>query len=520
MSAYRKPTKLLPLNLYSPYQTYSSNHRLISRDQHRIFLKFHGDSDSFSKTQQPVLNTCIRSFYWMYREPTCRNTSYHKAISLGKERKVKLDPLSKTTNVHYESPKKYATRKPTITMRRSLTLESIPSNLSVQALNGTLTFSTAILHTSNSQIKIPLLNLKDIIFAPEGEVQYNISQCLKSGKFELSSNLYSNFEEVPYDYSPPYYLPSMELSTFILKSKAIHSRSLGKITQTLESKGLVLKYFRMIEFNGPCIVNAWQGCEAQGVIKKILSVLPEDFYEIVAWEKVKKMLPKDADELIQELVPKFCFRVQDEYVRLEFPHFKYSEDQREVPVPLGMLKEMIDDNFMNWAEVWLKKNHENFPHRRSGLDNSSLKASLCIKDEPCVLTLNSYEIQISNTDLEACFAFKLSDIDLILTHSGNELINHLMKSAQLVSKENRGKQIWDLSINLEDLPVSKGEVPKESKVHIEGKEFKCKFFTPNIEFYKPHSGETEIIKLKPEDIQQICKSQFKSWENVALKYIQ
>lgn len=456
----------------------------------------------------------------MYREPTCRNTSYHKEISLGKERKARLDPLSKTASVQYESPKKYATRKPTITMRRSLTLEAVPSSLSVHALNGTITLNSATLHTSSGEIKLPLLNLKDLIFAPEGEVQYNISQCVRSGRFELGSGLYSNFDEVTYDYSQPYYLPSMEISTFLLKSKAVYSRALGKITQKLEDKGLVLKYCRMVEFNGPCVVNAWQGCEAQGVVKKILSMMPEEFYEVVTWDRAKKMLPRDAGELVQDIVPKFCFRVQEEYVRLEFPFFKYSEDEKEMPVPLGMLKEMIDNNFMNWADVWLKKNNESFPHRRSGLDNSSLKASLCVKDEPCVLTLNSYEIQISNTELEASFAFKLSDIELILAHSGNELISHLMKTAQLVSKENRKRQVWDLVIHLDDLPVSKGEVPKESKVQIEGKEFKCKFFTPSIELYKPHSGETEIIKLKPEEIQQIYKSQFKGWESFALKYIQ
>lgn len=520
MSSYRKPTKLLPLNLYSPYLTYSNNRRLISRDQHKIFVRFHGDSDSFSKTQQPVLDTCVRSFYYMYRAPTCRNTSYHQAVSLGKERKTRLDPLAKTKAIQSESPKKYVARKPTITMRRSLTLQSMPTKLSEQILNGTLTLTSATLKTPENEIQIPLSHLKDIIFAPEGEVQYNISKCLESGKWELSSNLYSNFKELTSDYSAPYFLPSMQLGVFLLKSKGIYSKIIGKITQKLEEKGLVLKYYRMIEFNGPCILNAWEGCEAQGAIQKVLGSLPSDFYEITQWEDARKMLNKDSNVLISDLVPKYHFRVNENYVELVFPYFKYSEEDKVMCVPLGLLKELIDDNFSNWAEIWLKKNNESFPHRRSGLDNSSLKATLCIKDEPCLLTLSSYEILISNAELEISFAFKLSDMELLHTHSGSDLITHLMQSAQLQTKESRGKTIWDLIIDLTDLPLSKGEVPKESKVNINEKEFKCKFFEPSIELYKPHSGESSKIKLKPEEIQEVYKNQFKNWESLALKYIQ
>jgi hypothetical protein len=364
---------------------------------------------------------------------------------------------------------------------------------------------------------IPLNHLKSILFAPQSEVEYNISQCVQGGSWVLASHLYSNFEEVALDYPAPYFLPSMQLAVFILKSKTVASRSVGKIISKFEGKGLVMKYSRLIEFNGPSIVMAWQGCEALAVASKILTCLPPDHYEITVWEKAKKLLPKSSS-LIPDLIPELTFRVNDEYIKFIFPNFSYTEDNKKMAVPLGMLKEMSNSNFNNWAEIWIKRNEENFPHRRSGLDNSSLKSSICLKDEPCVLTFNCYEIHISNSDIEASFAFKLSDLELILSHSGSELVSHLAKSAKIESTESKGKILWDLIIDIENIPHSKGEIPKESQIFIQGKEFKCKFRLPSFELYMPHSGESKVKQVKAEDLISICKEKFKTWEEVAITY--
>lgn len=517
MSWYRKPTKLLPLNLYSPYQCYSTNHSLISRDQKRIINRFHGDSESFSKTQQPVIDTCIRSFNWMYRSPVCRNTSYHLEQSLGKARRVKLKPLSNRNSVSTESPKKYLTRKPTINLRKSLILNTFPTELSEHALHGTLKLTSACIEVDNLNFFIPLNHLKNVIFAPQSEVEYNVSQCIRTGTWNLVNELYSNFEDVSLDYSASIYLPSMQLTVFLVKSKVIYSRNLGKLVGKFEKKGLVMKYCRMIELNGPCLVMAWQGCESHSVSLKFLAGFPEDYYEITSWEKVKKLLPKSGNALIPDLVEKLSFRCNSKYIKFTFPYLTY-EDSHQIPIPLGTLKEMINSDFTNWAEIWIKRNEESFPHRRSGLDNSSLKSSLCIKDEPCVLTMNSYEIHISNSEIEASFAFKLGDMELILTHSGSELVNHLAKSAKIMSFENKGKLYWDLMIDIENIPSSKGEIPKESQIFIQGKEFKCKFVFPRFELYKPHTGEASVKVIRPEDLIAICKEKFKKWEEVGISY--
>lgn len=96
MDPYQKPSRLMPLQLYSPYQHAGQFRRLISRDQERLRTKsFKNTLDSFAKTNQKAEN--IMSFARLYSQPAVVFTSMHERQILGRVRKPKvLPPLSMT----------------------------------------------------------------------------------------------------------------------------------------------------------------------------------------------------------------------------------------------------------------------------------------------------------------------------------------------------------------------------------------------------------------------------------------
>lgn len=518
MSSYNKPTKLVSLNFYSPFQTFSENRRLISRDKTRIFGKFSGTQD-LRELSQPLMNTCVRSFMWMYRSPHSRMTSFHQEQGLGKERKVKLAPIAKVpAPVTSKQSKNVITRKPTISLKKQNTIENITGVLSEQTAKGLITFTSAVVETAENSVKVPLNALKDLIFTSEGEVCYNISQCFDEGKWNIGTGLYSNFDEIPQDYAYFYYLPNMQTSIFILKQKALFARKLGKIISILEQKGLTMKINRFLQYEEVGILMAWEGCEAHIVIQNIASVLGPELFEFID-ESSEFLTSDDKALLTYSIVPTITCKVNEKWVKLKYPTVTYSLANTVLPVPIGLLKSFILEEFQNWGDLWIKNHEKQFPHRRAGLETSTLKSNISLKDEPCVITLNCYELQISNQELEASFAFKIKDLQYIFQNSGPDLVKNLMNLAKLEENLVKNRKVWDLTIEVSDLAKSaSGEISKISKIHIGSQEFMCKFTTPWVELYKPHSEETVIHELTLSDISKVLEANFENWEGLFLKY--
>lgn len=249
MTNYKKPAKLVPLNFYSPYQTFRENRRLISRDKNFLYNKFYGSSETQRESSMPLLDTCVRSFMWMYRSPGHRITSFHEEHALGKDRLVKLKPLSKTSGIPVPiGQKQVLTRKPTISMHKIQELDLTNSVLTESILKGILTFTSGMIVKGNDRLMIPLRDLKEFLFVPEGELIYNLSLSLSLNSFawKLGKGLYSNYTDVTEDFMSPLFLPSMQIAVFLVKDKAVYGRHLGKITKAFEEKGLIMKLFRYL----------------------------------------------------------------------------------------------------------------------------------------------------------------------------------------------------------------------------------------------------------------------------------
>lgn len=83
---YRKPVKLVPLQMYCPFNNRSTM-RLISRDEARLALK------SF-RSVTSVHDSCIKSFSRLCYQPALRVSSFHHSYITGKPRVPrKLKPL-------------------------------------------------------------------------------------------------------------------------------------------------------------------------------------------------------------------------------------------------------------------------------------------------------------------------------------------------------------------------------------------------------------------------------------------
>ena len=218
------------------------------------------------------------------------------------------------------------------------------------------------------------------------------------------------------------------------------------------------------------------------------------------------------------MVPSFSCKINNEEISFKYPCITYSFMSEVSSVPLGLLKTFIDTNFEGWSEKWIKSNENKFHHRRAGLETSTLKKNICFKDNPCVISLNSYEIKISNNSLEASFAFKISDLEFIFMHSGSDLVKNIMKFAKLEQQESKGRRVWELIINATELPKSSGEIIRESNQFISNQEFKVKFTMPWVELYKPHNEESYTHELTQRDISNIISSRFDNWEESLLSY--
>ena len=519
MSAYRKPPNLIPLSLYSPYQTFAVNRRLISRDKNRIFSKFYGDPELNRQVSQPLMNTCVRSFMWMYRSPVSRTTTFHEEQSLGKPRKGKLIPISKSNQTEANTDStRVITHKPTVSLHKSQNLVNTGVLTEITA-NGSLVFTSATVIKGETCIHVPLNSLREVIFAPEGEIIYNLSQCLGKSQWLQGSNLYSNFSEITENYEYPYYLPSLETSVFIVKQKAIFARRLGKIIAACESKGMVMRFSKLIQYGEVGAIMAWEGCEAIAVCKGIARAINEDFFEFLEEERVNDYLTgEDLKNIRFSVVPGFTCRVNGEFIKFIYPSVTDTVTREVSAVPLGLLKSLIEAEFLNWSEMWVKRKEFKFPQRRAGLETSTLKVNISISDSPCVITLNSYKIQISNEEFEASFAFKITDMQFIYHNSGPDLIRNLMKTARLEEKKVNGKKIWDLAIDLQEMPRSVGPVSKITRVIMGGKEFKCKLITPWAELYKPYTGDTILHELSPLDISSMLDSNFHNWQVPLTRY--
>lgn len=521
MTNYKKPTKLVPLNFYSPYQTFRENRRLISRDKISLHKKFYGESESQREGSVPLMNTCVRSFTWMYRSPARRVTSFHVEQSLGKDRNPKTRQLSKTSELpRQETIKQFLVRKPTISIHKMQELDLKSTNLTDTISKGSLIFTSAMIFKEKDFLMIPISDLKEFLFVPEGELIYNISLSMKNFSWTLGKGLYSNYSEVPYDYKSPFYLPNMQMSVFLVKAKAVYARQLGKIVTSLESKGLTMKLFRYLNGSTPDILMAWEGCEAKAVTQKISESFKADFFHFLPPdEECKYLEPEDLKLLDDYLIPSLTFHTQNQYYKFIYPKVTFSGTNESYPVPLGALKLMLENSFTGWAEAWAKRFEYRFPPRRAGQETSTLKASINLKDQPCVLTLNSYEITISNEELEASFAFKISDLEYIFKHLGPDLVPSLTSQAKLIRKEARNRILWDLSIEIRNqLPITKGEVPTSYSVKIDNKNFKCKFALPWAELYKPHTGESLTYALSNKDVMKIIEKNFNDWDELILKH--
>lgn len=263
---------------------------------------------------------------------------------------------------------------------------------------------------------------------------------------------------------------------------------------------------------------AWEGCEAKIVSKKIADSYETGFFQFLDQEEAKKYLTEEDKILLDDyILPSITFNHKNQYYKFIYPKVTYSANNKSYPVPLGLLKQMIEKSFTGWAETWTKRFDYLFPLRRAGQETSTLKSNINFKDQPCVLTLNSYELSISNNELEASFAFKISDLEYIFKHLGPDLVPSLAQQAKLLQKQIKNRTVWDLSIEIHNLPSTKGETPSIYSVKIDKKAFKCLFTTPWVELYKPHTGETLKHSLSTSEILKIVENSFSDWEKFVLK---
>ena len=285
----------------------------------------------------------------MHRSPAIRHSSYYEEQTLGKERKIRLPPIEKPYPVK-KTVKEKISRKSTIVLSKTVEITDDLEILEESIGKETLSLTSARIFINGDVILIPFSHLSKIIFAPEGEVIYNLSSSLENNNWKLGQSLYSNFEDISEDYSYPYFLPSLETSVFVLKSSAIYAKTVGNIIKILENKGLVMKINKLIQKNGPEIVMGWEGSEAKTVTKKLAENINHSYFLFLSPSELPNYLSENDQKFMKNsLIPSFPCKIQENYVKFQFPYITYSLTSEKSAVPLGLLNfimnKTIFDNY-------------------------------------------------------------------------------------------------------------------------------------------------------------------------------
>ncbi|CAG9312260.1 unnamed protein product [Blepharisma stoltei] len=431
------------------------------------------------------------------------------------------------------------------------------------------------------ELKIPLALCKHVMFGTELDIIVNITTSVFIGNNQLTfmkkENYLTNYAEISANNMQIIFQPDFQRSFLLLKPGAVKGKMIGKTIKRLELAGLVMKASKMIkpsknivqEFykdlkdaenyeklveglaEGPVVVMSWEGSNAIFVCRKIIQAIEDklspdsplsgSFYSPENQKDTEKQLNlwfsnEERKNWDYHKNPRIIKTGQANRAwAIKLPTIEYITIGGSIirPIPLGILRQMIDSHFDKWNEKWMTyfKAHEieeKSPRaKRSGTDTSSLKANTVHNEKTVILSLNAPEVVMSNHELEAKYSFKIEDISSLLAivdENGKDFLENIMIGCKLSSSEIRKKKVWKLKLAIDPLEFTGTKTHKleahVADIDIDGTIYNCEFYMPSVDVYDPETKHHNRIRLDSDTCQKLALENFDNWEKTCLDYFE
>ncbi|CAG9331681.1 unnamed protein product [Blepharisma stoltei] len=428
-------------------------------------------------------------------------------------------------------------------------------------------------------LKLPLSLLKHVVFGTDLDIITNVTISVFIGNNQLTfmkkENYSTSFAEISEKYSQILFHSDFQRAFLLLKPNAVKRRVIGQTIKKLESAGLSIKankiikpskelveefykdlsqnenYKKIVEelIEGPAVIMCWEGSNALAACKKIIKSIDD---KLSPDSPVKSSIyyPENTKDTEKQLNLWFSEEERNSWDYHKTPviiktkqtgHiWKISLPTVEVyavgvsairPIPLGLLKQMIEANFNEWNEKWLNyfKLHEleekSLRARRSGTDTSSLKANTVQNEKTVILSLNAPEVILKNNEIEAKYSYKIEDIASLLAlfeKNREKFLENLVIGCKISSLEVRKKKVWKLKLVIDSFEFlgnndNKLE-PCKADVMIDGTTYNCQFIMPTVDIYDPETKKQDYIILDSEICEKLVISHYENWELVCLEF--
>ena len=606
---YRKPRKLVPLQLYLPYKSQDSSRRLISREQE---FKFGYRGRSVQSTVSSKTCEVIKSFQRLNSRPSLLFTSFHQKQLIGKNKKPrKLPPLNSSIQDFPEtsetntlrpnsevpmmdsisenselgvkkSEENYLKQKEEIqklsqnknhqpgqtALEKELNQERPPSPLRVffpknktTQLNSQVGKSSLCLKSIQIHFKeiketilVPLEHLRLTVFAEPDQILSNVFKCTRAGyspSWTARNDCETYFEQVPPNFMSPYF-ENPEKCLVLLETFWVQKRMIGTVVTSFEKKGLSLKCTKLLgDSKNPAVALCFRGPNAIALAQTISSQLSEQYGKSVYSSESQSTVHSDLVKYFTKeevermdyscsvhkmsgsarlLRPVYSYGVSRVHtLDITLPTVKYESPLVKIlrPVPLGLLKGLIDSNFEGWEKQVLDflQKFEGISvsplSKRSGLNFSSLKSTVDSQGRSVVLSLQAPEVLLSNSNVSAKYTFKMHELESLLAMAQrhkDQLVNELMKTAHLLKSRMRSRIIWKLTLSLQSLNFQ-GEFDEKylsqtQEVQLNGEKLVCQLRKPFLEIYRPDTKKRIMRSLDSRVISALVKNNFENWEDL------
>lgn len=350
---------------------------------------------------------------------------------------------------------------------------------------------------------------------------------------------------LPYDYPYTSFRYQFERALILLKSQGLNDDKIEDIKIKLVSKGLRLIGQKTVimtpvlfsqlfnEDSGVladvAVALCFEGFQAISYIKRLANN-PREIGADLMWYLYPPSTIASKLNLIftQREIQSWSYPLQrmaianepDFILNLPSAHLHIGSFSQEFSVSLGLLKQLTEDNFVNWSKILMTYFQEHNDAARIG-DESKWLRFLRYNNKEAVIVFNGPSLAIKNQDMDIKYEFKLSDIAALLEISVNhnqDFLRFIISRSTIEGSlhDNSHKITIDLSeFNYEGYGGNLRNINED--IEILRLAIKSQFKMPIVEIFILEDKAKLFKVINNEMCRILVLNNFENWDSILLE---
>ncbi|CAG9321328.1 unnamed protein product [Blepharisma stoltei] len=349
------------------------------------------------------------------------------------------------------------------------------------------------------------------------------------------------YMSLPLDYPYSVYRYKFERVLVMLTPNATRENRLEEIKIKLFSKGLMMKYHKIVILTPEIIEKlfsgkmqeienrmteamCWEGFEALNVIQN-LRENGGNLTEFLLWHDV--IATKINAVFSDEEIKSWDFPIQKQTILfghsfcLTLPMIIISigSFSQEISVPLGLLKRFLQDNFVSWISILMSYLYSH--NSLFLIGNKSIWISFVnYQGKDSILVFKAPELLFENHEINVKHEFSIRDISQLLEISANKKSDFLRFIISKTTIESGLKDQWKIHMdlgyhnysgNLSYLKNIDEEIEFFSDLKV-----RCQFKLPIVEIYMMDTNIKDSRIVKNETCQILASNGYQNWDRELL----